>query len=428
MKKLEPFLSIIVPVYNAGQFLEKCIRSIEGQTYRDMQIILVDDGSTDGSAELCDRHGAEDSRITVIHKPNGGLVSARKAGLKAATGAFIGWVDADDWVEPDYFGQMVQAQRESGADIVAAAHFHDIGTGSGKVCNAFPAGIYIREQLLPQLIYSGKFFEYGLQPHVYTKLIRKEILDKTQMAVDDRICAGEDAAVVYPSVVEADKVCMADICGYHYVQRQGSITKTRGADELGRFRVLASGLEDAFARRGVLDIMRPQMEQYEKYFLLLRQIQVLDQRILLPYGGIPLHSRVVLYGAGVLGQGLYRYLMGNQLAEIILWADQNYRNYQKQGMEVSEPAAIKGLDGQYEYVLIANTMESTADSIRKYLLGMQVPEEKIRWLSEGFINGGGVLFGKTSARETFLPEISVASGGRGKMLSSSLEVNQCIEY
>ena len=96
-------ISIIIPVYNVEPYIEKCLESVLDQTYKEFECILVNDGSTDKSGQICDRFAAIDSRIRIIHKKNGGLVSARKTGLKEASGQFIGGVDPDDWIEKDYF-------------------------------------------------------------------------------------------------------------------------------------------------------------------------------------------------------------------------------------------------------------------------------------------------------------------------------------
>ena len=127
-KKIKnPYLSIIIPVYNVEQYLKKCLESVLNQTYQEFECILVDDGSTDASGRICDEFAISDSRITVIHKENGGLVSVRKAGLKNASGRFIGCVDSDDWVEPDYFEKLLKMQKKYDADIVAGNLFRDIG-------------------------------------------------------------------------------------------------------------------------------------------------------------------------------------------------------------------------------------------------------------------------------------------------------------
>ena len=104
----EPKISVIVPVYKVEPYLRKCLDSIVGQTYQNLEIILVDDGSPDGCGAICDEYAAQDKRVRVIHKANGGVSSARNAGLTAATGEWIGWVDSDDWIEPDMYERMLE--------------------------------------------------------------------------------------------------------------------------------------------------------------------------------------------------------------------------------------------------------------------------------------------------------------------------------
>lgn len=377
-------VSVIVPIYNVERYLGKCIDSILTQSYEDMEVILVDDGSTDSSGKICDEYSKKDRRVVIIHKMNGGLVSARKAGLEAATGEFIGCVDADDWIEADYFEQMVRAQKESGADLIVSGHFHDIGEDSKKVWGSFAEGTYSKEQLLSKLLYSGNFFEYGIQPHMVTKLFRKEILLKTQLCVDERIVVGEDAAVVYPSILEAEKICITNIYGYHYVQHGGSITKKELRNEMEMYQMLFGHMEKKFREKGVWDIMSPQMEQYKKYLLFIRQMQCFDEKVLLPYGGIPQNSRIIIYGAGVLGQKMHKYLSQIEDISIVLWVDKNFRSYIEKGMDVKEPESIAGCEN-YDYILIANTVLQTAKTIKEYLLKLNVVESKIKWFTPEFI-------------------------------------------
>jgi len=106
-----PLISVIIPVYEVEAFLHKCIDSVIGQTYRELEIILVDDGSPDNCGDVCDEYAAVDSRIKVIHKQNGGLSDARNAGLDAASGEFIGFVDSDDHIEPDMFECLYQVLK-----------------------------------------------------------------------------------------------------------------------------------------------------------------------------------------------------------------------------------------------------------------------------------------------------------------------------
>lgn len=378
-------ISVIIPIYNVEQYLRQCIDSVCNQAFRNLEIILVDDGSTDSSGKICDEFARKDRRIVVIHKENGGLVSARQAGMEVVSGDLIGWVDGDDWIEPDYFGRMYAAQGESGADIVTAGLFNDLGTSSQPILDNFPFGIYSSEALLPRLLCSGQFFEYGLQPTLVTKLIRREILNKTQMMVDCRICVGEDAAVVYPSVLGAEKIAVTDICGYHYRQNPKSLTHTGRKNELESLQLLIDYLTSVFVAQKVEELMLPQLNQYKKYLYSMRCMDFFNQEILSPYGGIPQGCQVVIYGAGILGQQIYDYLSNHNYAKVLLWVDRNAEYYQKIGMDVSPPERITLLNERFNYVLIANTRQTIAEEIRQYLLKIYVPSIKIRWFSEKFI-------------------------------------------
>lgn len=386
------FISIVVPVYNVEKYLEKCLNSVLEQTYEGFECILVDDGSTDESGNICDRFAAIDPRISVIHKENGGLVSARKSGLKKASGKFIGCVDSDDWIEKNYFECLVRMQQETEADIVAGNHYRDVGSESYTIRNRIPSGIYSRTSILSKLIYSGNFFEFGLHPSLCTKLIRKDILDITQMKVNEDIFCEEDGAVIYPSVLKADRIAVTDICGYHYVQHQGSITKSTGVNDIRKLNLVFDYLENIFTYENVLRELGMQLNQWKKFIFLERQIQVFDEAlsgntILSPYGGIKPNSRIVIYGASFLGQTIDRYVKATKdsCIENVLWIDRAYDNFQRQGLPVYPPEAIRDLRDEYEYVLIASVTKNIVHSMKEYLLKLRVPESKILWLTDTFL-------------------------------------------
>ena len=163
-------VSIIVPVYNAEKYLRKCIESIRSQTLEDIQIILVDDGSVDLSGEICDEYAKSDERIGVIHKPNRGLVSARKSGLQLAKGDYIGFVDSDDWIEKDMFSDLYQLALGTGADIVAEGFMEDISGECREKRNQIKEGNYRKEEerafLYQNMLNCEDYFCMGIQPYL----------------------------------------------------------------------------------------------------------------------------------------------------------------------------------------------------------------------------------------------------------------------
>lgn len=382
---MESLISVIVTVYNVKEYLGRCIESIIAQTYRKLQIIFVDDGSVDGSSELCDRYAKKDRRIQVLHQANGGPVRARKEGLRLAEGEFVTWVDGDDWIEEDYIERMAGVQADCGADLVSTGHCHDIGGTYSKEYDFFPTGCYQREDLIRNLIYSGIFFAYGIQPHQCGKLFRREKLLRVQLPVDERIVLGEDAAVVYPYILESEKICITNICAYHYVKRANSITKKITRNERNRLELLLDYLRKSFVRQRVADEMEFQLVQFKKYLMLLRCPEFFNENGIHPYGDIPAGSRILLYGAGVMGQRLYQDMVSEGNVHVTEWLDLNWDIYQGQGLEVESPEKIDEMDGSYDYILIAVIRQDTANAIKKILMKKGVPERKILWLTEDFI-------------------------------------------
>lgn len=120
---IQPRISVIIPVYNVEPYLRRCLESVVLQTYKNLEIILVDDGSTDKSGSICDEYALNDERINVIHKKNGGLSSACNVGLAAATGDWIGWVDSDDWAEQDMFEYMLRGAEKYDADAAVCSRY-----------------------------------------------------------------------------------------------------------------------------------------------------------------------------------------------------------------------------------------------------------------------------------------------------------------
>ena len=143
-----PEISVIVPVYRAEAFLRKCTESILAQTMGELEVLLIDDGSPDGSGALCDQIAGEDSRVRVFHKENGGVSSARNLGMAQARGTYLSFVDADDWLPADALETLYRALREAGADTAGGAHNRVETDGrQEKEPGALPAGVYGPEEI-----------------------------------------------------------------------------------------------------------------------------------------------------------------------------------------------------------------------------------------------------------------------------------------
>lgn len=223
-------ISIIVPVYNVEKYLKKCIESIINQTYRNLEIILVDDGSPDKCPEICDSYAQKDSRIKVIHKKNEGLINARKSGLEIAQGEYIGFVDGDDWIEPEMYELFAQQAEKYSPDMVLSDFYYDNGKELSNSEQLFDREYYDKDDLkkfiYPKMLFSGTYYKFGVNPCCWSKIYKKELIKKNLPLVDGRIKMGEDAAFTYPCLIDAHSAAAIKKPCYHYISNPESMTKS----------------------------------------------------------------------------------------------------------------------------------------------------------------------------------------------------------
>lgn len=211
-------ISVIVPIYNVEKYLNRCIESIVNQTYQNLEIILVDDGSPDQCPEICDQWALKDSRIKVIHKENGGLSDARNKGMEIASGDYIGFIDSDDWIHFQMYEKLYQVLKEEQAQI-AACNFQKVEKIDKEDVNCKKQDgnlqVYGTEEALKALI-----TEQGLQQVVWNKLYKKDLLDNLEFAYGKY---NEDEFWSYQVIARAKKTVTTSYQGYYYFQRQDSI-------------------------------------------------------------------------------------------------------------------------------------------------------------------------------------------------------------
>lgn len=242
-------ISVIVPVYNVEQYLERCVDSILAQTAEGLEIILVDDGSTDSSGALCDAYASRHEQIQVCHKKNGGLTSAWKAGLALASGKYTGFVDSDDWIDPDMYERMYAAAEREQADMTVCGlvfDFEDPRIPRREESSNFTRETYSRrelENLFPSLLNDGYFFGRTLQPARVTKLIRTELLRANVKYCDDCVAVGEDLQITFPVLLDTRKLCVVrNFFPYHYWINNKSITGKYDESYMDKVRLLTERL------------------------------------------------------------------------------------------------------------------------------------------------------------------------------------------
>lgn len=253
-------ISVIVPVYNVEALLPRCIDSILNQTKQNMEILLVDDGATDGSGVICDESAKKDERIRVIHKKNGGLTSAWKAGAAAAKGAYLGFVDSDDWIDADMYERMWKSAVKYDSDVVVCGlvfDYEDAGIEKRREISGFEKEFYNRaelETLFGTLINDGRFFGRTLQPARVTKLYRRALVEKNMPLCREEVTVGEDMQLTLPVLLDAESMSVVkDFYPYHYWFNQKSMTGKYDPNYLDKIKVMERRLKEISGEKGVYD-------------------------------------------------------------------------------------------------------------------------------------------------------------------------------
>lgn len=250
-------LSVIIPIYNVERYLKKCVDSVINQTLKDIEIILVDDGATDSCPEIADEYAKIDSRVKVIHKQNGGLMSAWKCGLENATGDIIGFVDSDDWVDPDMFEKMTACMTEHNVDLVCASLIREFDDKSQKEDVFVECGYYDRERIvsdiLPGIISRGTMLDRAVTPNRVTKIFKAEILRNNLKYCDERISLGEDFVIVFPYICDTQSLYVMDFHPYHYFIRGTSIMGSYNPNFTKNSLLLSENLAKTAEEKAVYD-------------------------------------------------------------------------------------------------------------------------------------------------------------------------------
>lgn len=382
-------VSVIVSVYNAGQYLIQCLDSLKGQTLQDIEIICIDDGSTDDSSRILDEYAADDNRIRVVHKENEGLVATRKEGVRLAAGAYIGYVDSDDWVESEMYERLYEKAEETQADLVTSGYLLE-GNYTTVHYDTIPEGVYGEKRikyLRDHTIYCLKEKETGLRATLCSKLFRADMMKKVQQQIPNGISIAEDKMCVLTYVLECTSVYVMKKAYYHYCIHFASMVHSSDTEYLFHIHEVYSFLCRLYRHPNFTDTMRTQAELYITELLIngLNQRMGFKNRNLLwvdPYwlDQFPKNARIVLYGGGELGRKYKRQIEVRGEASYIGCIDYGYGRYTDKELQVKNPVLLKGME--YDFIIITIKNQRKAEEIKEQLIKDGVLENKILWFEQ----------------------------------------------
>lgn len=386
--QMKPLVSVIVPVYNTEEYLPRSIESIREQTYAELEIILVDDGSTDRSGKICDDYAVKDERIWAIHQSNQGIIAAKKAALRECHGEYVMFVDSDDWIEKELLETMLDRLLETNASLVCSNVFIDENGGTIENRNGMPCGVYETDKICRDLFYYRDTKQYGVLPYSVAKLFPRERLKEVMNTIGNDIRYSEDKAIVFGFVFQNIKVCFIEAINYHYCIRSTSMSHVENPDFLVELTAFYKYAKKLF-------------EEHRERSFLLRQLGcwLLDEvkftvnyRMGLNENGKSLYEmsyemdpsvfqknekNVLLYGAGNVGMDYHKKLNECMKFRLCGWVDKNFEKYREAGLDVQPAEYIR--DSEYDYILVAVMKENVFNEIKEELRGMGVIEDKIIW-------------------------------------------------
>ena len=315
-----PFLTIIIPVYNTKKYLRKCLDSVIYQSYKDVEIICIDDGSTDGSSKILDEYAALDFRIRLIQKQNGGLVSVRKLGVSEAKGQYIGFVDSDDWIDAIMYERLCDSARKHDADMVSSSYWQE-GAYSNISRDAVSAGVYEGREmdaLRDHAILNIEKHDKGLIGSLCTKIFRTSILKEVMPKIPLDIKVSEDKVTSLTFLLECSRVVILDEAYYHYFINQDSMFHVDDPDYLLNYDTVYKYFKSLYSHKNFTDNMRTQAELYIVQFL----IKGINTQLGFSFKNLMwidpnwmeeprLGKRVAIYGQGELAKTYERHLITN---------------------------------------------------------------------------------------------------------------------
>lgn len=379
-------VGVVVPIYNSEEYLRSCIDSILSQTYENIKLVLVDDGSKDNSWDICNEYAKKDSRIVVLEQENSGPAKARKKGIltlcdtEKALCEYVIFVDSDDTIEPDYIEMLLKKMGD--CDLVSSGMIY----GDKIITDSVDEGVYVVEKdspIIKNMIYADDNITQGINTNMCIKLYRTDIALIIAKEPDWGTYYGEDGEFVYKYILKCRKVCVTYYAGYHYtMNNSGSITHSIHPDFLMNVNKLYLSLKYSIEESGFLMELMPQLERWIGYHIRLATEKMGFRneekmiRYIIPYKANITGKSVIVYGAGRVGEDYIRQIKKEQLCTNFIWVDKEYdKKTPFLGYHPVSPEIIKNIE--YDYVIIAVNNKNIIQNITDELINMGVVRDKI---------------------------------------------------
>lgn len=383
----DKLLSIIVPAYNTEKYIEECIKSIQAQTYKNIEIVIVNDGSVDKTGVLCEKLALEDKRIKYISQKNAGVTKARAKGVDAARGDFVAFVDSDDYLEPEMYKGMMAKILDY--DIVSSGFVHHPSDDRiNYIFNDFEGAYSTKseiEQVWNRMIYDVQKDKLdSLMPCLVCKIYKRELAKKILEKMDANIFYAEDATFLYQYILECKSAYFLKEAFYHYRYREDSVCHSKNEQMLMNVNCMYNELKSIFNQHYMKEELNIQLQKRAVVMTLnaLNQYMGFSAEYRVPQYIISVDNlvdkRIVVYGASQMGQDVMFLLKKRNLTPIA-WMDKDCKYYKNQGLDVCSPSLLKELE--FDVLLIAVSDMKLANSIKAELLDKGVSEEKMLWKS-----------------------------------------------
>lgn len=382
-------VSVIIPIYNTAEYLPQCLESVMNQTLQDIEIICVNDGSTDDSPQILSEYALKDERIRIINKDNGGLVAARKTGVLAVKGEYVAFVDSDDWIEPNMYEQLLEMAEKYQVDMVTCGFFLE-GNYTTMHMDTVSQGIYEgtdMADLRDKAIYNLEEHSSGVKASLCYKLFKRELIQSAQCKVPNEITMAEDKMCLLTALLKCHSVYIFHKPFYHYRIRANSMVNTGSEEYLLRVYAVYKYLKELYQDALFTKSMRRQAEIYitELLYKGINTLLGFENRNLLwidPYwlDRIPPNSKIVLYGAGELGKKYHKQLQSRRDLQYITCIDFSYERLGNEGIVVEDPCVVT--EYSFDYIVITIKNPQKADNVREELKRLGIAEGRILWFDQ----------------------------------------------